>query len=590
MNARYDQREAASPSRRWTRVRIHALAFLVLCGAGLVLHRAYSLQVKHAGQMRSMARAQHLRQLRLAPKRGSIFDRYGQPLAVSVQVESAWANPREIRRSGRDMSSVLQSLERILGRELSRARRSLHSSRYFVWIKRHVTPQQAQAIRELKVPGLYLTQEARRYYPNKELAAHLIGFANVDGVGIEGLELSFEKRLRGGVRSVTAVRDRWGKVVYSEHLLDDASTQGEHVVLTLDKYIQHVAERELNLAAQTFEAKAASIVVMDPNNGEILALANYPTFNPNKAGSFPARNRRNRAVTDRYEPGSTLKPFTIAAALASGTLHPRSQVDCENGAMQVADFTIHDSHPFAVLTPTQILAHSSNIGTAKVGRELGRKRLYRYLRKFGFGQVTGLPLPGETKGLLRHYRKWYELDAATISFGQGLSVTSVQLASAVSVLANGGRLMRPILVKRVTDHHNAVIEQASPTVVHRVIPAEVAQVVSRMMTAVTREDGTGREAAIEGFKVAGKTGTAQKADMRGGYSSGRWLASFVGYVPSEQPRLAIVVTVDEPVIDHYGGSVAAPLFRRVAKASLQHLGISHARHLAWHVPLKGGAP
>jgi cell division protein FtsI (penicillin-binding protein 3) len=419
-----------------------------------------------------------------------------------------------------------------------------------------------------------MDHEARRYYPNQQLAAHVLGFANVDGRGIEGLELSLDEQLRGTVASVPAIRDRRGRVVFSEQLLDGSSQQGTDVYLTIDKTIQTIAERELELAVRTFEARAGSVVVMDPTTGELLAVANFPTYNPNDPGRYDPAHRRNRAVTDYFEPGSTVKPFTVAGALAAGTVRTDQLIDCEDGAMQVAEYTIHDSTPYGELTPAQILAHSSNIGTAKIGSSMGRAGLFRTYRRFGFGERTDIPLPGEASGILRHYRRWYEMDAATISFGQGMSSTNLQLASAMSAIANGGQLMRPILVRRTADPGGNATEDTVPQVRRRVVPRAVARLVGDMLTAVTGPDGTGAEAAIEGYLVAGKTGTAQKADyVHGGYAQDQWLASFVGFVPAQDPRLVISVIIDEPVIAYYGGAVAGPVFRRVGEASLRHLGV-----------------
>jgi cell division protein FtsI (penicillin-binding protein 3) len=547
---------------------------VLLVGAGLVGRRAYELQVERAPALKEMADAQYLRDIRLAPKRGTIYDRHGAELAVSVQVDSVWANPREMKRSGVDPTAAARRLATVLSIDPDRISQRLASDRMFVWVERRVTPRQAVAVRNLGLPGVHMSQEARRYYPNRELAAHLLGFANIDGKGIEGLELSLDERLRGATRAVPSIRDRRGAIVFSEQLFDDRGGQGDDVALTIDKTIQHVAERELALAVRTFEAQAGSVVVMDPRTGEILALANYPGFNPNEPGRSEMAHRRNRAVTDRFEPGSTVKPFTVAAALAAGSIRPNQLIDCGEGRMQVAEYTIHDSKPYDELTPAQVLAYSSNIGTARIASSLGRRGLFRAFRRFGFGEPLGLRLPGETGGILRHYKRWYEMDAATISFGQGMSVTAVQLAAATSALANGGRLMEPFLVKRISDGRGEAVEETLPRVRRQVVPQSVARLVGDMMTAVTGPDGTGTEAALDGYLVAGKTGTAQKADyVAGGYSRDKWLASFVGFVPADDPRLVISVVIDEPVIAHYGGTVAGPVFRRVARAALRHLGV-----------------
>jgi cell division protein FtsI (penicillin-binding protein 3) len=555
-------------------VRIALLATLLLAGAGSVIRRAWALSVERGDTLREMAEEQYLRDIRLSPKRGTVYDRHGAELAVSVDIESVWANPRELRREGRDPVETARLLATVLPIDQERIAHRLASDRYFVWIDRHVRPREAAAVRALGIPGVSMSDEARRFYPNRQLAAHILGFANIDGEGIEGLELAYEERLRGSVSTVPAIRDRRGRVVFSQQLLDDRAAQGDDVYLTIDKSIQHVAERELELSVRTFEARAGSVVVMEPETGEILAMASYPTFNPNEPGRAPPAHRRNRSITDVFEPGSTVKPFTIASALAAGTVRSDQLIDCEDGAMQVDEFTIHDSHAFDELTPAQILAFSSNIGTSKIGASMGRRGMFRAFRRFGFGEDSGLPLPGETSGILRHYRRWYAMDAATIPFGQGMSVNNVQMAAAMSVIANGGKLVRPIIVRRVTDSDGNDVEETLPMVRRQVVPRGVARLVADMMTAVTGPGGTGTEAAIDGYLVAGKTGTAQKADYEhGGYADDEWLASFVGFVPAENPRLVISVVIDEPVIAHYGGVVAAPVFRRVGEAALRHLGV-----------------
>ncbi len=559
---------------RFMRFRIALLAAVLGAGALAVTYRAYDLQVRDPLDLKAMAERQYLRDIKLSPKRGTIYDRNGAELAVSVDVDSVYANPRVLQKSGVDPVYAAGKLSALLGVDQERLVKRLTSKRYFVWVKRRLSPMQAKAVEALKLPGVALMGEARRFYPNRQLASHVLGFANIDGKGIEGLELSLEEQLRGSTDPVPAIRDRRGVVVFSEQLLDDRAAQGDSVVLTIDKTIQHIAERELELAVRTFEAKGGSVVVMDPATGEVLAIANYPTFNPNDPAASPTSHRRNRAVTDRFEPGSTIKPFTVAGALAGGAIRSDQSIDCEDGAMQVAEYTIHDTSKYESLTPGQILEYSSNIGTAKIGMALGRKRLYRTLRDFGFGQVSRVGLPGETSGILRHYRKWYEMDAATISFGQGMSVTALQLASAMGALANKGRLMRPILIKRIEDARGELIEEALPRVRRQVVPIRSARLVSDMMIAVTGEGGTAPEAALDGHLVAGKTGTAQKADyINGGYAEGKWTSSFVGYAPARKPRLVAAVVIDEPLIHHYGGTVAGPTFRRLMEASLRHRGV-----------------
>jgi cell division protein FtsI (penicillin-binding protein 3) len=546
-----------------------------MCVAVVVVVRAFHLQIATGDHLREMAEGQHLRGLRVSPRRGAIYDRHGAELAVSADVDSVYANPRRLKAMEQDPRTVARRIERILDVDGERLAKRLAADRYFVWIERRVTPNEATRIRELDIPGVELTTESRRYYPNRHLAAHLVGFADIDGRGIEGIELAYEDQLRGSDRRVAAIRDRRGQVVFADDMEDDRSMQGQSVVLTIDKAIQHIAERELALGVRTFEARGGSVVVMDPSTGEILALANYPPFNPNEPSKHAIAHRRNRAVVDRFEPGSTVKPFTMAAALAAGAVKPNQSINCENGVTRMGGRLLHDAHPYEWLTPTQVLAYSSNIGTAKIAQDLGKKDLYRTFRRFGFGEPTGLGVPGETAGILRHYRRWYEIDTATVSFGQGMSVTNVQLATAMSAIANGGRLMQPMLVRRMSDGHGATIEERKPRVRRQVVPRRVAKLVGQMLTAVTEPGGTAIEAAVDGYLVAGKTGTAQKADyVHGGYAKDKWLASFIGFAPAERPAVVISVVIDEPVIAHYGGTVAGPVFRRIAEVTLRHMGIA----------------
>ncbi|MFA9411189.1 MAG: penicillin-binding protein [Deltaproteobacteria bacterium] len=561
--------------QRWFRARIALLGACVMCVALLVIVRAFHVQIATGDRLREMAEDQHLRHLRVSPRRGAIYDRHGAELAVSADVDSVYANPRRLKAMEQDPQIVARRIAKVLDVDYERLAKRLAADRYFVWIERQVTPNEATRIRELDIPGIELMTEARRYYPNRHLAAHLLGFADIDGRGIEGIELAYEDRLRGSDRRVEAIRDRRGHVVFADDMEDDRTIQGQSVVLTIDKAIQHIAERELALGVRTFEARGGSVVVMDPSSGEILALANYPPFNPNEPSKHPIAHRRNRAVVDRFEPGSTVKPFTMAAALASGAVKPNQSINCENGVTRLGGRLLHDAHPYEWLTPTQILAYSSNIGIAKIALDLGKKDLYRGFRRFGFGEPTGLGVPGETAGILRHYRRWYEIDTAAVSFGQGMSVTNVQLATAMSAIANGGRLMQPMLVRRMSDGHGAIIEENKPRVRRQVVPRRVAKLVGQMLTAVTEPGGTAMEAAVDGYLVAGKTGTAQKADyVHGGYAKDKWLASFIGFAPADRPSVVISVVIDEPVIAHYGGTVAGPVFRRIAEVTLRHMGIT----------------
>ncbi|MFT3921268.1 MAG: penicillin-binding transpeptidase domain-containing protein [Myxococcales bacterium] len=566
----------SAPGRRGLLVRVSLLLLVLSLAAGKVLHRAYEIQVRSPENYERHYREE----IEVEAKRGNIYDRRGAELAVSVELDSVFADPVALRNNHLLPGEVARALSPVLGIPEAALVPKLSTNKRFVWLKRRVSPRESGALAQLGLlgKGIAARKEPRRFYPNVTTAAHVLGFTNDQGQGVEGLERTFETRLHGAVDKVAAILDARGGVVFSEELTEGQKAQGHDLTLTLDREIQVVAERELELAVRAAEARAGHVVVMDPHTGEILALANYPTFNPNDPGAADPSARRNRAVTDRFEPGSVVKAFTVAGALAAGVVGPSQRIDCEGGTLQVGEFPIRDTHHWDELTPAEILAYSSNIGTAKIGAALGRPGLFRVLRRFGFGTRTELDLPAEAEGMLRHYKRWYDMDAATISFGQGMSATSVQLATAMAAIANGGRLMKPLLVSRVTDSQGNVVEEMTPSVRRQVVPSHVARLVGDMLTGVTASGGTGEAAAMEGYLVAGKTGTAQKADFaRGGYAPDAWTATFVGFVPANRPRLVISVVIDEPVIEHYGGTIAGPVFRRVAAEALRHLGVPPAQ-------------
>jgi cell division protein FtsI (penicillin-binding protein 3) len=567
----------------------------VLCGVmglalGGIVSSAWRVQVEDGPEWREMAEKQRQRRLHIEPKRGTIYDRNGTPLAVSVEVPSVSADVVEMLRGveGKPAQEVaLHDSAARLARALSLEPKQLYerlSLRHrFVWVKRRITGEEAGAVRELgdakqqarPIHGLSIEGEGHRYYPGRELAGPVLGFVAPDSQGKDGIELSLDEDLRGKVEEVKGLRDRSGRLIFeganAEHAL-----QGDDVVLSLDEGIQHAAERELDAAMHTYETKGGSLVVVDPSTGEILALTSVPGFNPNDYTDSEADSRRDRAVTDRFEPGSVMKPFMLAGALAAGTLKPNDSIDCEHGIYQIGGVTIHDTHINDLLSPTQILARSSNIGALKIGLQLGEPALYATYRRFGFGEPTGVPLPGEAAGVLRPKgRAWYDAETASASFGQGLTVTTLQLAMAMSAIANGGRLLEPVLVKKVADGRGEIVRESGVHVRREVLAPGVARTVAEMLTAVTEEGGTGVEASIPGFRVAGKTSTAQKVDpATGKYSTEKYTAVFVGFVPVERPRIVVAVVLDEPMIGRYGGDLAGPVFRRVAEASLRYLGVT----------------
>ena len=592
------------PSRaRWIRFRMALLCATMAFGLGGFVSSAYRVQVQDGAAWKETAESQRQRRLHIEPKRGAIYDRHGASLAASVEVPSVSADVVEMLRGiekpeARDaaLAEFAPRIAAVLGLDASEVLQKLSSKRRFVWLKRRISADEAQGLRVLGEPkkpepgeargqqlrpikGLNVEGEGHRYYPGRELAGPVLGFVAPDGFGKDGLELSLDSELRGHVEEVRGLRDREGHLIFSEGTTDEDALAGHDVTLAIDQGIQHVAERELSAAQGTYETKGATLVVMDPHRGDILAMASVPGYNPNDYTDSAADARRDRAVTDRFEPGSVMKVFTVAAALAAGTLKPTQAIFCEHGTYQLSpSVTIHDTHVNDWLSPTEVLAKSSNIGALKIGLGLGEPGLYGAFRRFGFGEPTGLPLPGEASGVLRpRGRPWVDVETANASFGQGIGVTTVQLAVAMSAIANGGKLMEPILVRKITDARGATVKEWLPRVRREVIAAGVAKTVAEMLTAVVEEGGTGVQAAMTGFRVAGKTATAQKVDpSTGKYSVDKFTASFVGFVPADKPRLVIAVVLDEPMIGHYGGDLAGPVFRRVADATLRYLGVSPA--------------
>jgi len=568
----------------------------ILCGTmavglGGFVSSAYRVQVEDGNAWRETAEKQRQRRLHVEPKRGTVYDRNGTALAVSVEVPSLSVDVGEMLRGVEDPAAqgmVLKDaavrLAQGLQLDANELYEKLASKRRFIWIKRRISSDETEFIRELSdakkqlkpIRGLAVEGEGHRYYPGRELAGPLLGFVSPDGQGRDGIELSLDDELKGHAEEVNGLRDRTGTLLFSQGTTDERALAGHDVYLTLDEGIQHVAERELDTARRTYETKGGSIVVVDPNTGEILALASTPGYNPNDYSESDVETRRDRVVSDRFEPGSVMKAFSVAAALAAGTLKPTETIYCEHGVYSLAGTPVHDTHLNDWLTPTQILAKSSNIGALKIALNLGEAGLYAAYRRFGFGEPTGVPLPGEAQGVLRPKgRPWFDVDTAYASFGQGISVTTLQLAMAMSAIANGGRLLEPILVHKVTDGRGEVVREGTPHVRREALPPGIAKMVGEMLTAVTEEGGTAPEAAVPGFRVAGKTSTAQKIDpATGKYSMEKFTAVFAGFVPAERPRLVIAVVLDEPVSGHYGGDLSGPVFRRVAESSLRYLGVT----------------
>jgi cell division protein FtsI (penicillin-binding protein 3) len=556
---------------KWARVRIIMVgAFFGLLFLS-VIGRAFYLQILQHEELIKKAEKQHQRVVPLTPARGAIMDCKGTPLAVSVEMASCFAEPRHIQ----DIDGTAAVLAPFLGVPKHEIMKKLAGNRNFVWLERRLPPEQATRIKNLKLRGIGFLPESKRFYPNIEVAANVIGFTGLDPSGLEGVELKYDSVILGNTGYVITERDALGRDIDLKNAVIKKSEPGKNIILTLDKNIQYIAEKELAKAVNGSGAKTGIALVMEPNTGKVLGMANYPTFNPNSYSRYSPAQLRNRAVSDSFEPGSTFKVFLIAAALEEKIINPSDVINCENGSYTIADRTIHDTHSFSRLSVADILKHSSNIGAAKIGARLGDERLFRYLRGFGFGERTGIDLPGESPGNLREKRHWYGVDLANISFGQGVSASALQLASAVSAVANGGILMKPYIVERILDDSGQEVQRFEPQALRRIISEDTARKVARMMEGVTTDGGTGTNAAVEGFRVAGKTGTAQKVDpVTHGYSATKRTASFIGFIPAEKPRLAILVVIDEPKTSPYGGVVAAPAFREIAMNALCYLKVT----------------
>ncbi len=549
-------------------VRLLIIAGVALLWMGAVFGRLTYLQLFLHGEYLARALRQQQRTIEITPERGAIYDRNKRPLAMSIPVDSAFGVPSEIadeHLAARLLSGVVGVPEEVLETRFE-------SSRSFVWISRKLPPEKAQAITALNLKGVYLQKENQRFYPKRDLAAHVLGFVDMDEKGLGGIEYELDHEIRGESGKIVVMEDakkRWFDA--SQAKLNN----GADVVLTLDEEIQYVAERELSAAISQTHAIAGTAIVMNPNNGEILALANWPTFNPNKASEAPTEARMDRAVGALYEPGSTFKLITLAAAFNEGITRPDEVFDCENGSVLVAGHRIHDHKRFGLLNVSQILAESSDVGAIKIALRLQAPRFYDYIRAFGFGALTGVDLPGESRGILRPVNDWGAFSIGSISMGQEIGVTPIQLISAVSAIANGGLLYRPHVVEELERDGRALPAEgvSTPTEPRRVIRPETAATMRRLMEGVVLR-GTGPLAHLDGWTSAGKTGTAQKIDpTTGRYSRTQYIASFTGFAPINNPAVTILVSLDSPVGLHEGGEVAAPVFKRIAEEVLTYLDV-----------------
>ncbi len=558
------------------RFRLRLTGGLLLALLLAVAGRAVQLQAFDGARLARLGERQHLQEAIFVPKRGSILSRNGDPLAISVDAQSVYVRPRRLRAP----EKIAPKVARALGMKTREVKRRFASKKPFVWLKRQVTPREAKRVNALKAEGVGLYHETRRFYPKGHLAGQTLGLVGRDAQGLEGVERSYDRYIRGEPGSSVVGRDALGRRVLLTGLDDHKIPPGGNVHLTLDTTLQHLAEKHLEATVKRFRAKGGTVVMADPFTGAILALASYPFFDPNQFRSQHRDRWRIRAVTDTYEPGSVFKAVLAAAALEEGVVGREDLIFCEFGRYRYGGRFIHDFKEYGWLSFAKVLQLSSNIGVTKVAHKLGRDRYHRYIQRFGFGQKTKVDLPGEVPGTVRPPHTWYDIDLAATSFGQSVSVTPLQMIMAFSAIANGGLLMKPYVVERVTGENGRVLLERRPELVRRVASRATARTVAGILKGVVAEGGTGTRAALAGFEAAGKTGTSQKADkMKGGYSKTKRVASFVGFVPADEPRFVLLTLVDEPTVNVYGGVVAAPLFRRIAGPALHALGATPSRRL-----------
>lgn len=563
---------SGGPSRE-NNFRLYVLAGVLFFWCAVICLRLVYLQVFRYGDFQQRAQHQQQRTTEVAAKRGLIYDRAGRELAMSIAVDSVFAVPSEIP----DLAQTISLVSHVTRNDPREVLAKCKAARTFCWVARKADADAAARIRALNLRGIYFQKESKRFYPKRELAAQVIGYVGTDDEGLSGIEREYDEKLRGKPGrmsiSVDARRKYFGSVVKQPE-------PGNNVVLTLDEKIQYIAERELETAMHDTQAIAGTVIVENPRTGEILALANRPTFNPNLSREITPEKLKNHAVSDVYEPGSTFKLVTISAAIDQGLTRPNELIDCQMGSIVINGLRIHDHKAFGILPVSQVLAHSSDVGAIKIALRLGDERLYKYIRAFGFGQQTGIELPGETRGLAKPLSRWSKVSIGAISMGQEIGITPLQLAGMVSSMANDGVLVSPRIVA------GEVAPQVAPQKVAfhpvdqgRVVSTTTAALMRQMMQGVILE-GTGRKAALDGYSAGGKTGTAQKFDpFTHKYSHTKYVASFAGFAPINNPEIAVVVVLDTPiaptVVQREGGWVAAPVFRRIAQQTLEYLHTPH---------------
>jgi len=559
----------AQDKTKGIRIRIFAVEAVFFLFVLLLGVKAYQIQVLDGDILREKAEKEYTGFIEVQGKRGEIFDRNDSRLGTTIDAYSVAVSPVKNTSPAEDA----RALAGILNLHAGEVEQILASKKRFAWIKKRISPDQADRIRKLKIDGVFFKNDAIRFYPNRTLAAQVVGFTGSDGNGLEGIEYQYNDLLKGSDVRINITKDAKGNYFDTEKRLK-TRYKGGSLSLTIDSDIQYIAESALKTSVVKNRATSGMAIVMQPKTGEILAMAHYPPFNPNVFSDYPRKRWRNRAVTDPFEPGSVMKVFVAAAAMDRGYCTPKTIFFCENGAYPVGRSIVHDTHDYGWLTLSQIIKYSSNIGAVKITETTGNKALFDAISSFGFGRKSGINCPGETAGSLSSYRQWSTIDAGAISFGQGVSVSGLQLICGISAIANNGLLMKPRLVKKIYSNTKRVKKEFFPVPVKQVISPKSAKRIKEMMRRVVEPEGTGTQAAVKGYSVCGKTGTAQKVASDGsGYSKKDYTAVFAGFAPKTTPELAVLVVIDEPRKHHYGGVVAAPVFQQIVAESFNHLNI-----------------
>lgn len=561
-------------NQRNQHARIIALLVLIELSFVFLIYRLVSLQYIKADEFRQKAEIQYRKSVKISAKRGNIYDTKLRPLAINVKAYSLYIDPS----IAHDKKSIIQPLSDILNISPKEILCKIDSNKRFVWIKRQLPDVIAEKIRSLGYDCLGFEEEEKRFYPKDSLAAHIIGFVGVDNIGLEGIEKVFDNNIRGNLKKIITQKDRMGRDLKPQDLSYDEDTYGCDIVLTIDEVIQNIAENELKSACEKWNADGGSVIIMNPKTGEVLALANYPTYDLNKAFSIDKGPKRNRALIDLYEPGSVFKIITASALINENLINVNENIDCENGEHNFNGRVVHDSSKYQILTFSEVIEKSSNIGIVKAAKRLDDDTLYKYIKAFGLCDKTGIELP-EIVGNITTPKYWTKHSMSAIPFGQEISINSLQMLCAINAIANDGIILRPSIVKSIIDG-NESIKAFIPKKLSQPISPNTAKIMRNILIKAV-ENGTGKNAKVDGYKVAGKTGTSQKASQQyKGYAHGKYISSFVGFLPAEDPLISMIIVIDEPKGSYYASDVACPAFSTIATQVMQYLTVGQGIKIA----------